>query len=153
MAKTVIFLHYEKDDIWISRPFLRQTLTDQADSGDKRQGGGARPTLKVSGRSVNRARTSSHRNRRTDRQTDRHTDGGLDPLMRVPPCEQWWRVNLLPHPPRFARGVDNKNRFRLNVRTNKIKVTFAVFNIESHSTCGYVSIYPVYKLAQWFVDN
>merc|ERR1711884_772570 len=58
------------------RPFLRHTLTDQADSGDKRQGGGAPPTLKVSGQSVHRARTSSHRNRRTDRQTDIQTAVG-----------------------------------------------------------------------------
>ena len=75
LAKTVIFLHYEKDDIWISRPFLLCTLTNQADSRDKRQGGGASPTLEVSAWSVHRAQTSLHCNRQTDRQTDGRTDG------------------------------------------------------------------------------
>ena len=45
-----------------SCPFLHRTLTDQADSGDKHQGDGAHPNLKVSGRSVHRARTGSLRN-------------------------------------------------------------------------------------------
>ena len=51
-------------------------------------------------------------------------------------------------------SIKNKKYcFRLNVRTDKIKITFVVFNIESHSSCRYVSIHQVYKLAQQFVEK
>ena len=54
-------------------PFFRQTLTDRADSGDKRQDIWSDHTLKVSARSGQGAGTSLISNRWTDGQTDGQT--------------------------------------------------------------------------------
>ena len=55
-------------------------------------------------------------------------------------CE--WVIRYISYvkPSAYVSNYNYQSNLRLNISTNQIEITFATFDIESHSTCRYVSI-------------